>query len=31
MDNYWITDTTFDSNYFTYVYVEVGNVIKFKY
>jgi hypothetical protein len=31
MDNYWITDTTFNSDYFTYIYVEIGNVIQIKH
>jgi hypothetical protein len=31
MDNYWTTDTTFDSQYFTYIYVELDNIIKIKH
>ncbi len=29
--NSWITNATFDSQHFTYVYVELENIIKIKH
>jgi len=31
IENYWTTTTTFNIDHFTYIYIELENIIKIKH